>query len=145
MRKFGNRLAGQSCLGSLTRLQSELTRATVIWRLDWTRGYTSSHRAAKLLMVWCRSPWFFSIWASPQAAWVSPWNSRWLVSSRTNYIRERTKWYSFHNLDSEVTHCHFHHFLVFRSQSESSSHSEGGKLGSIFWSEVYQNTVWTCF
>lgn len=44
-----------------------------------------------------------------------------------------------------VTHCHFRHFLVVRSQSESSSCSREGKLGSIFWSEVYQNTVWTCF
>lgn len=60
-------------------------------------------------------------------------------------IWERTKWYPFYNLDSEATHCHFHHFLVVRSESESSSHSEWGKLGSIFWSEAYQNTMWTCF
>lgn len=67
-------------------------------------------------LLTCRSPWFFTMWASPQAAWVSPWNSRWLVSS-TNYMREN-KVIPLYNLDS---HCHFHHFLVVRS-SQSPAH-----------------------
>lgn len=138
-RKFGNRLARQPGLRFLIRLHSEMTGATVIWRLDWAGGSLPrwlTHMAAKFLMVFGKRlqfPWQPSHRLDYSHGNTGGWllQNKWFKMEQSTICSLLWPWLRSHMLL----------LLVVRGQSVSKPGSRRGKSGSTFeWSGI--KNVW---
>lgn len=122
MRKFGNGLSGLSCVGVSHELLSGVTEAAVIWSLDLTGDSTCevahSYGCQVVDGFWQASsvPHHVSLSTGCLPVRMTQQVTVFLQSKQSK--TEQSHIHDvFYNLDSEVTHCHFHYFLVDRRQS----------------------------